>query len=230
VGADGSVVHHKVPSTPDDPARAVLAALDAGGPRSGPVVHGSTVATNALLERKLARTALVTTRGFADLLELARQNRESLYDLFQTRPEPIVPRSLRFEASERTDADGRVLDVLDDDEIARVVASVHAAEGVGSVAVMFLHAYANEANERRMGDALEAAGFSVSLSHRVLNEYREFERLSTTVVNAALVPIMSAYLARLSSFIPGDRLRIMQSNGGSSSPPVAASEPVRTVL
>ena len=222
--------HRKVPSTPEDPSRSVRTALRdlASGPAA--IVHGTTVATNALLERRLERTALVTTRGFADLLDLGRQNRERLYDLDEARPPPLVPPELRFEIDERVDAAGRVLVAPDDDEVAAVVAAVRAS-GAASVAVLFLHAYANPAHELRVGAALEAADLRVSLSHRVLNEYRELERLSTTVVNAALAPIMGRYLERIDPALQeGWRVRVMQSNGGSIASAVAAAEPVRTVL
>jgi N-methylhydantoinase A len=227
----GGIHHLKTPSTPDDPARAVLRLFGRAGDGDGDawIVHGSTVATNALLERKLARTALVTTRGFADLIDIARQNRAALYDLDETRPAPLVPEDLRIEVAERTLATGERTLVPSPDELERMVETLRGA-GVDSVAVVFLHAYAAPENERIAGEALGALGVPISLSHEVLREFREWERLSTTVVNASVAPVMRAYLARLEDGLPEGRLRIMQSNGGSISSRAARASPVRTVL
>ena len=218
---------HKTRSTPDDPARAILAGL------AGPVaeiVHGSTVATNALLERRGARTALVTTAGFEDLLEIGRQNRVSLYDWFDPGRTPLVPAGLRFGLDERVTYDGVVLRAPTAEAIQQVASSVLSA-GAESVAVCLLHSYANSAHEKALGEALRARGLFVSLSHEILPEYREYERASTTAVNAYVSPLMARYLNGLSAALPARaRLRVFQSNGGSISAGFAGEAAVHTVL
>ena len=176
---------HKVLSTPDDPSRAVLQGLRELGADGAEVVHGSTVATNAFLERKGARLTLVTTKGFEDLLEIGRQERGSLYDLNWERPEPLIPRSRRIGVRERIDAAGRIVTPLDRAALRKIRAE--------HVAVCFLHAYANPAHERAAGKILKGA----TLSSGVLPEYREYERLSTTVLNAYVAPVVERYLGRL---------------------------------
>jgi N-methylhydantoinase A len=219
---DGRVRIYKTLSTPDDPARALVQGIDLlGAPVA--VVHGTTVATNALLERRGAPTALITTAGFGDVLAIGRGDRPALYDLNVTRPEPLVPEAWRFELVERLRADGSVLIPLDDAELARMVAWI-AAQPVESVAICLLHSYANPSHEARVAAALEqavhAAGRSlfISASYRVLPEPREYERTSTTVVNAYVSPTLGRYLDRLGPALT-DRgvrsLRIMASDGGS---------------
>ncbi len=230
VNDDGSH-NRKVPSTPDDPSRAVLEAFEGSRGRDADpwIVHGSTVATNALLERKLARTALVTTLGFADVIEIGRQHRDRLYDLDETRPASLVPSSLRFEIDERTLASGEILRAPSAEQLEALVVAIEAA-GVESVAVVLLHSYANPENENAIGEALRRLDLPVSLSSRVLREFREVERLGTTAVNASVAPVMEAYLERLEEGLPPGRLRVMQSNGGSISSRAARRSPVRTVL
>jgi N-methylhydantoinase A/oxoprolinase/acetone carboxylase beta subunit len=230
---------HKVRSTPDDPARAILAGIDELLAASGHMarlaaepleaVHGSTVATNALLERTGARVALVVTEGFEDVLRIARQARRRLYDFLVEGVRPLVPDGLTVGVRERIDAAGAPVVPLEEDEVARVVAAVRAC-GAESVAVCLLHAYASAAHEQRLFDALVAAGLPVSASHRVLPEYREYERCSTTVVSAYVTPVMARYLARLEDGLTGGRLRVMQSNGGSISAAAAAHAAVQTIL
>jgi N-methylhydantoinase A/oxoprolinase/acetone carboxylase beta subunit len=189
--ADGLSVH-KVRSTPDDPSRAILQGLaDLGRAAGGlDVVHGSTVATNAVLERTGARVALITTAGFEDVVRIGRQTRRALYDLQQELPRPLVDPALTFGCRERLAAGGEVLIPLDDAEIAAVVGRVRAS-GATAAAVCFLHAYRNDAHERRLAEALAAAGLAVSASSAVLREYREFERWSTTLVDAYVTPLMA---------------------------------------
>ena len=188
------------------------------------IVHGTTVATNALLEGRWAKTALLTTEGFRDVLEIGRQNRPTLYDFHAERPEPIVPRSLRFEIPERVDAQGQVLRELDEE---RVLALVPQLREVGAIAVCFLFSYLNPAHEQRVKALLaRELNAPIALSSEVLPEYREYERTSTTVMSAALRPIVGAYLERLAERISrlGIRspLAIMQSNGGLVSAEMAA--------
>jgi N-methylhydantoinase A len=229
---DGRFTVHKAPSTPGDPARAVLEGCGAilSGGRAGRVIHGSTVATNALLERRGARTALLTTAGFEDVLEIGRQTRPRIYDIDVDRPPPLVAREDRHGLRERTGPFGEVETAVDPEEVRRVAALLR-DRGIEAVAVCLLNAYANPENERRVGEVLAEAGpWPVSISSRILPEYREYERCSTTVINAYVSTLMADYLARLEGGIGPDALRVMQSNGGMISAGRAAAEPVRTIL
>ena len=223
---DGSRYYtRKVRSTPHDPAEAILEGLRDLDAQE--VVHGSTVATNALLERKGARTAFLTTEGFEDLLIIGRQNREKLYDLFAPAKRQLVPSELTFGLPERILYDGSVERELDRAAIAGLTEKLRGL-GVESVAVCLLHSYANPAHEKRVAEALQ--GFFVSLSHEILPEYREYERASTTVVNAYVTPLMTRYLERLSKELGATRLRVFQSNAGSVSSSAARRSAVQTVL
>jgi N-methylhydantoinase A len=213
----GTLLTHKILSTPDDPSRAVLEGLRALGGLGDLVRHGSTVATNAFLERKGARVTLVTTKGFEDLLEIGRQERGSLYDLDWERPEPLVPRSRRVGIRERVGPDGTVITPLDRTALRRLRVA-------DAVAVCFLHSYANPAHERLAGRLLPGA----VLSSDVLPEYREYERLSTTVLSAYVAPVMRRYLERLGRSVP--RLEVMASDGGAMDPAAAGRRAARTLL
>ncbi|NPB06104.1 MAG: hydantoinase/oxoprolinase family protein [Aquificae bacterium] len=229
---DGERWHFlKLPSTPDNPARAVLEGVNRLRNRpSLLVVHGTTVATNALLERKGAVTAFVTNAGFEDLLEIGRQNRERLYDLHYRKPEPLVSRELRFGLSCRLDEQGNEVEPLKEDELVKLVRKLK-EKGVESVAVCFLHAYAEPKHERAVAERLSKEGFFVSASHELVREYREYERASTTVVNAFVAPKVASYLNYLKEHLgKHDELLVVQSDGGAVSPELAAREAVRTVL
>lgn len=211
----------KVLSTPHDPAQAVLSGLqrlssEITGARLE-IIHGSTVATNALLERRGAKTALVTTRGFKDVLEIGRQNRPDLYSLHVQAPAPLVPDELRYEADERVDHLGQVLAALDPHQAASLADELQ-RQGVQSAAVCLLFSFSNPAHEKIMGEALLRAGIRCSLSSEILPEFREYERTSTTVVNAYVTPVLDGYLGNLQRVLeqrqPRPQLRIMQSNGG----------------
>lgn len=230
VDRDG-LTTHKVRSTPDDPSRAILEGLRAlGGADAGDVVHGSTVATNAVLERRGARVALVATAGFEDVIHIGRQTRPELYNIFVKPRTPLVDRALVFGIRERLDAGGLVVTPLDAADLDAVVARVKAS-GAEIAAVCLLHSYANPLHENLVAAALRAAGVAVCTSFEVLPEYREFERWSTTVVNAYVTPLMDRYLARLESSLGrAARLSVMQSNGGSISAGAARAQAVRTVL
>jgi N-methylhydantoinase A len=220
----------KVRSTPRDPARAVHDGIVAllGGTRGVRLHYGSTVATNALLERRGARVVLFTTAGFEDVLEIGRQVRPELYALEPRRPAPLVPRALRVGVRERVLAGGRIEERLREREVARVVALARRRRA-HAVAVCFLHSWASPAHERRLGRALARAGLHVTLSHRLVREYREYERLATAVVNAYVGPVMAGHLRSLGPSAPRG-LRVMQSSGGLIGSRVACDEPVRTVL
>ena len=221
---------HKALSTPDDPSRAVLEGLESiAGHENDQVVHGSTVATNAVLERKGVKIAIITNAGFEDVIEIGRQNRDQLYNLFYRRPLAVVPARLRFGVSARMDASGKEVQSLDQEALSSIKTSLKELQ-VQSVAVCFLFSYLNAEHEQAVYDALEDLHIPVSLSHCILPEFREFERLSTTVVNAYVAPKMSGYLQRIQDRLHPASLRIMQSNGGSISAGQAMQEPVRTIL
>ncbi|HVN26945.1 MAG TPA: hydantoinase/oxoprolinase family protein, partial [Candidatus Binataceae bacterium] len=228
---DGELVVHKVLSTPDDPARAVIVGLAQmlAGRAAAMVTYSSTVATNALLELKGARVALFTNARFEDLIEIGRQNRTELYALSPSRPMPLVPRAMRFGVEERTLFDGSIDTPLTKTELARIK-DVASKSGAEAFAVCLLHSYANPHNEDAIADALKSLGPPLSVSHRILSEYREFERLSTTVVNAYVAPRMASHLRNLESRLPTSRLRVMQSNGTAIGVELAQNEPVRTIL
>lgn len=227
---DGLLHVQKVPSTPDDPARAVIEAVNALTPRRAvtlTLVHGSTVATNALLERRGARVALITNCGFEDIIEIGRQNRPRLYALSDQRAAPLVAADLRFGIAGRVDHAGREIEALAEDEI---VALEQQLAHVDAIAICLLHSYANDAHERRVAQLLSSLGKPLSVSSEVLPEYREYERTATTVVNAYIAPLMVGYLARLELESGARRVRVMGSAGGAVPVAVARREPVHTVL
>jgi N-methylhydantoinase A len=193
------------------------------------IVHGSTVATNALLERKGARTALITTTGFEDVLEIGRQTRPHLYDPFVRKLPPLIPAHLRFGVSERLAYNGEVLEPLAVQDVEAVLERVQRA-GAQSLAICLLHAYANPIHEETLAQAATRLGIPVSVSHQILPEFREYERCSTTVVNAYLRPVMQRYLQTLAAELHGTRLSVMRSNGGVMSAARAHQEAVHTVL
>ncbi len=225
VDADGNIA--KVLSTPDDPSRAVrdgLAQLDGGVEL---LAHGTTVATNALLERTGARTALVTTAGLADVIEIARQDRSSLYDPTVDRPEPIVPRELRFEVAERLDADGSVLVPLDLTSLPDLAAVEPPPE---AVAVVLLHSDLSPAHERAVAAALRERHphLDVSASCEVSPEYREYERTVTTAVNVSLRPQCRGYLDALGGLAP--TVLVLTSEGGLVALEQSKDTPARLLL
>ncbi len=233
---DGRLVSAKVPSTPHDQAHGVMHAIGLArlsSERVAVIAHGSTVATNALLERRGARTALVTTEGFRDVIEIGRQSRPALYDLTRDRPPPLVPRELRFTVRERMGPHGPVTP-LDEASLAAAVGACRAAR-VEAVAVCLLFGFLHPQHERRVGAALEAAlpGVHVSLSSQVLPEFREFERCATTVADAYLAPTLATYLRSLSGQVGRAGLPaplIMQSSGGVVGVEEAASRAAACVL
>lgn len=241
IAPDGRVWTHKRLSTPHDPAEAVLQGLDellatlaAEGLAASRMrlVHGSTVATNAVLERRGARTALVVTEGFRDLLLIGRQNRRELYDLMPKAPPPLIPRELSFEVRERLGPGGEVVTPLDERSVAALLPALSQA-GVESVAVVLLHSYANPDHERRVAGALREQGYFVSASCDILPEHREYERASTTALNAYVSPIMQRYLGRLNKAALEKGfadLRIMQSSGGVTDAEHAGAYAVHTIL
>jgi N-methylhydantoinase A len=251
---DGRIEILKVPSTPENPAQAIAIGLAEISRRLAQqsiapldLVCGTTVGTNALLQRRGVRVVLVTTAGFEDVLEIGRQARPKLYDVFGGRPAPLVPRERRLGLGERIGSDGEILARPSAEKIRALVREVRRARP-DAVAVCFLFSFVNPTHEKLVAKALRAAGCIVTASHEVFPEIREFERTSTTVVNAYLIPVMSGYLAAIEdvarriaskSAAPQpkrmrvdvhSKVRVMQSNGGIVSARAAASEPVRTIL
>jgi N-methylhydantoinase A len=224
---DGRLESFKLRSDPAAPARVVLEGIARVKTASADVVHGSTVATNALLERKGARTALVTTAGFEDLLAIGRQNRPELYNLTPPLPSPLVPPERCFGVKERMLFDGSVLIPLDDEELARLREELESV-AADSIAICLLHSYGNDTHERTVLEALRGLGY-VCASCEISPEFREYERASTTAINAYVGPLMDRYLGEVERASPWP-VAIMQSNGGLLTTAEARLQPVRTIL
>ena len=224
----------KIFSTPADPSLAVaqaLARIDVVTDLQ--VRHGTTVGTNTMLERKGARVAFITTAGFENTIAIGRQARARLYDWFAPAPVCLVPAELRFGVPERVSAEGRVLRSPTEEELAALAQQIRAARAE-AVAISLLFSFANPETERRVEAAVRPLGLPISTSHRILPEFREYERASTTVVNAYLAPRMGTYLSHLEDRVSqqrnGGRVEVMQSSGGIIPARLAAQEPVRTIL
>lgn len=231
---DGRIVTAKTSTVPADPTRAIATSLDLAGctvDALTEMLHGSTIAINTVLERKGARTALITTTGFRDVYAIGRSNRIEAFNLYFNRPAPLVPRNLTFEVDERVLFTGEVLRPVDEPSLDAVLDQIAAAD-VEAVAVCLLHSYANPDHERLIGARLRARfpGLFVTLSHEILREYREYERTSTTVLNAFVGPRVGGYLGRLDGFLTDARfdgkMHIMRSNGGVMSLRLAQQQPV----
>lgn len=221
---------YKKLSTPHNPSEVVIEGIDhIARDKDINVVHGSTVATNAILEKKGAKTALITNKGFEDVIEIGRQNRTEIYNLSYRKKPPLVPSDLRFGVTCRIDYDGTISEELNENELMDIVNKLKEAN-VESVAVSLLFSFVNNVHEKRIGEFIEKLGIYYSLSHNILAEFREFERTYTTIINSYVVPKMKSYLGVLSDYIGKKGLRIMQSNGGSISSEVAMNESVRTIL
>jgi len=232
----------KTPSTPANPAIGVINGIKKIVSQVGiesneiaSLVHGTTVATNALLEYKGIRTALVLTEGFKDILSIGRQDRPKLYDYFERRPEPFIPRHLRFEVPERTLYDGEILRPLDEEQV-RGIAEKLKGMGIRGVAVCLLHSYANPTHEKRIKEIFKEhyPEAVVSTSHGILPEFREYERMSTTVINTYVMPIIDRYLQDLQRMMREEGLtadlNVMQSNGGVMTSRSAGEKSVHTIL
>ena len=236
---NGGITLYKCLTTPEDPAEGALTGIRAITAKAGiavsdlgEILHGTTLVTNALIERRGASTGLLTTRGFRDVLELGIEQRYDIYDLFLKFPDPIVPRRHRIEITERVTHDGVEIAPLDGDEV-RAAGARLVANGCGAIAICFLHAYANPAHEQEAAAILRAAfpDISISLSSEVAPEIREYERSVTTSANAFVQPLMDRYLGRLLREMEAldfkGTLRLMQSDGGLCAPAVARAFPIR---
>lgn len=230
---DDKVTVFKLPSTPNEPEKAVLEGISRiVKDREGYLLqHGSTVATNAFLERKGANCVLITNQGFEDVIEIGRQNRPGLFNLSASRPQPLVSVKNRIGVKERTAWDGSKLTALEEKSLEWMKGKVEQLKPE-SIAVVLLYSYENPENELRVAKALSGLRVPVSLSHQILPEFREYERTSTTVINAYVQPIMSRYLSALEKdeLVKRGSLTVMQSNGGSISAMAASEEPVRTLF
>jgi N-methylhydantoinase A len=239
VWRDGSILRIlKVFSTPADPSQAIAEAVEKIAADGGDAVilHGTTVGTNALLQRKGARVAFVTTAGFEDSIEIGRQNRPKLYDFFFEKDPTLAPPELRFGVDERTSAEGAVLRAPEDPALRAMVERI-AAQKPQAIALSLLFSFANPANEQAVARELRRLGLPLSVSHEILPEFREYERAGTVLVNAYLQPIMENYLRRLKQRVEERgkdrkpaRIFVMQSSGGITALATAAGQPVRTVL
>lgn len=236
----GETVEGKVPTVPHAPEEGVVAAVSGHVPRAVIekaefFLHGTTVGLNALLERRGAKVGLITTAGFRDVLEIRRGDRAEMYNLFWRQPEPLVPRHLRLEVSERVKADGSIYRPLDEASVAPALAALQ-AEGVDSIAVCLINAYANPAHELAVEKLLRAGGFAggISLSHKISGEYREYERTSTTVIDAFVRARMSNYLKRLDGRLRELGFRgtslITRSGSGSMTFAEAEERPFETIM
>ena len=236
---DGALTLCKVPSTPEDPSLALKAGMlemelrTPGAMNGCDLIHGTTVALNALLTGRTAPVALVTNRGFRDLLEIGRGQRPVLYDLQPRRPEPLVPRHRRYEINQRSwpSGEGALVEIARPkaSEVARLRKTLRAS-GARSLALCLLHSYADPGIETRLARALEKLGLPITCSGTLLGTHREVERFSTACANAALIPIMADYLSRLARLLPPERLSILQSSGGTLPAERAAIEPVRILF
>ncbi len=236
-GADGGLTVRKLPSTPQDPSQSVLQGI-AEALRDGliqspfSVAHGTTVATNALLQQRGARTALITTQGFRDVLEIGRQTRSRLYTFHPTKPAPLLAQSARFELRERLDWQGKVLVPLEEAGTIALLDDLK-AQGYESLAVCFLFSYLNPVHERLVERLARERGLPVSLSCDVAPEPREYERTSTTVANAFVAPMMARYLSNLETRLRemgATHFRVMQSDGGALSAGEASRRAISTAL
>jgi len=231
---DGKIVTSKTSTVPADPTRGVATSLELAHcdmPTLSEVLHGSTIAINTVLEKKGARTALITTQGFRDTYYIGRGNRIEAFNLFFHRPKPLISRELTFEVPERVTARGDVLEPLDEVAVSQLIETLK-QQKVEAVAVCLMHSYANPVHERRIGELLRTAmpGLFVTLSHEILREYREYERTSTTALNAFVGPRVQGYLRKLEGYLRSEKfdgkIHIMRSNGGVMSISLAQDQPV----
>src|SRR3954465_7111444 len=236
---NGRIRVAKAFSTPADPSQAIVEVLSKTGKTTPVLLHGTTVGTNALLQRNGARVALVTTSGFEDAIEIGRQARPKLYDFFFDRTEPLVPKDLRFGIQERTAADGEILTEPTTKDLHAFADAVECSKP-DSVAISLLFSFANSKNEAAIAESLRGLGVPLSISHQILPEFREYERTSTVVINAYLQPVMRRYLQNLEHGLrssasgsrpekagnySGAKIFVMQSSGGITALATAAREP-----
>lgn len=226
---DGKIVTRKIPSTPQNPALAIIQGIKHSQPQITFIVHGTTVATNALLERKGGKIALITTKGFEDVLFIGRQTRHNLYSLKPETRVPLLPRKMCYGLEERINSSGDIESNVSADELKKIIHKIKQTRAE-AVAISLINSYTNSAHEAFVAKELEKSGLLVSVSSHLLPEYREYERTTLTAVNAYLMPVISVYLKNLEEAVGKAELRIMQSNEGYISPAAAKTEPIRTAL
>ncbi|RKY86643.1 hydantoinase/oxoprolinase family protein [candidate division KSB1 bacterium] len=229
---DGKIEVLKILSTPDNPANAVISGvnqLSEDFSKIENIVYGTTIATNAFLERKGAKTCIITTKGFEDIIEIGRQNRPDIYTFYVIKPSPLVPESLRFGVNERTNARGEVEKKINPDEIKTII-DILKKNKVKSAAICFLHSYKNSKNEEMVAKLFENIDIHISCSSKIIPEYREYERFSTTVVNSYVSPVMSEHLSELENKFYGKNFYIMKSNGGMVLSSTIKEEAVHSIL
>ncbi len=219
----------KLSSTPSNPALSILEGLNAYMEKDFELVHGTTVSTNAFLQKKMASCAFLCTKGFEHILYIGRQNRTGLFSLQVKKPYPIVPLSLCYGINERTLRDGTITRELEREEIFQLGEELK-KKGIQSIGIVFLHSYKNTWNEKMAADILREFGFYVTASHEIMPEYREYERAVVTILNAALQPVIADYIDNLRQGIEGKNFSIIQSNGGILSPERIIKEPIRTIM
>jgi len=219
----------KLPSTPKNPAQAILQGLSAHRDEPFALIHGTTVSTNAFLQKKMAKTAFLCTKGFEHLLTIGRQNRIALFSLQAQKPDPLVPLSLCLGVNERLKSDGSVLKDIDITEIEEMGRFLKKRR-VEAVAIVFLHSYRDPGHEQAAAACLRGQGFVVTASHEIMPEYREYERAVVTVLNSALKPVVADYVHHLEQALAGEKFFIIQSNGGILSPDRIIQEPIRTII
>ncbi|MQG24985.1 MAG: hydantoinase/oxoprolinase family protein, partial [SAR202 cluster bacterium] len=230
--SDNTFEVHKILSNAEDPSIAIVNGLtDLNKLDIETIAHGTTVATNTLLERKGAKTGLITTKGFEDVLSIGRQNRSSLYDLNQDKPKPLILESNIWGITERIDKNGNIIYELDGENLDEIIESIKSS-GIDSIAVSLLFSFQNSLHEDFINQKLSEIDLNLykSISSQVLPEFREYERTSTVVVNSYVGPIIDKYLGNLEGKIENSNLRIMQSSGGAISSKQARNQPVRTML
>jgi N-methylhydantoinase A len=225
----GELQTDKRSSTPANPALAILEGLESYMDKPFELVHGTTVSTNAFLQKQMAKCAFLCTKGFEHLLYIGRQNRIDVFSLEVKKPDGLVPLPLCIGIRERTLKDGTILQQPEESEMIRVAETLK-EQGVNAVAIVFLHSYRNSENERQAAKILRDYGFYVTASHEVMPEYREYERSVVTVLNSALKPVIADYVNNLDEALKGKRLSIIQSNGGILSPDRIVTEPIRTII
>jgi N-methylhydantoinase A len=225
----GTILPLKLLSTPENPALSIMEGLSPYMDQDFELVHGTTVSTNAFLQKKMAGCAFLCTKGFEHILYIGRQNRTGLFSLEVKKPSPIVPLNLCFGIHERTLKDGTVTRQPTREEMIKIGEELK-KRTVQSVGIVFLHSYRNPQNEKFAAQILRDFGFYVTASHEVMPEYREYERAVVTIINAALKPVIADYVVNLTEGVKGKKLSIIQSNGGILSPDRIINEPIRTIM
>jgi N-methylhydantoinase A len=225
----GAIEPLKLPSTPENPAKAILEGLNSYMDGPFELIHGTTVSTNAFLQKRMAKTAFVCTKGFEHILHIGRQNRTGLFSLEVKKPTSIVPLSLCYGVHERTLKDGTVVKEPEKAEVIKLAESLR-EQRVESIGIVFLHSYRDPGNEQSVAAILRDYGFYVTASHEIMPEYREYERSVATILNAALKPVIADYINNLKEALAGKKLSIIQSNGGILSPSRIIDEPIHTIM